>query len=276
MINEDRIGFVSAFTEAVRPDDPRGRSGKRMLVVALSVVLSVILSCVVYGWLGKKHSPAPGTGQAAALASPAAHILPSFGAAGGSGTSARPAWTAVAGPTCRAAGASFSVSGYVAATGSQQTGWFTSSSGGYRGGGCAGGFVSVPMSGHAQEYNPNRFALWKFDFTARFTTGLCRLYTYIPDSPALRYVGGNPTYYRYYGAGYPGGKKPGGKKPGGKTPAPLGTYQVNQVRHRGTWVANSTFEVRTGKVTVELLDAGKVSKNAHHAAAQMRLACWPP
>ncbi len=263
MINEDRIGFASAFTEAVRPDDPRGQSGKRMLMVALAVVLSVILGCVVYGWLGKKSTPAASTGQAAALANPA-HILPSFGAAGGSGAPAHPTWTAVAGPTCHAAGTSFSVSGHVAGASSQQTGWSTSSSGGYRGGGCAGGFVSVPMSGHAREYDPNRFALWKFDFSARLTHGFCRLSTYIPDNPALTYVGGDPTYYDYYGAGYPGGK----------TPAPLGSYQVYQVRHRGTWVANSVFEVTTGKVTVKLLDAGKTSDDAHHAAAQVRIACW--
>jgi hypothetical protein len=268
MINEDRIGFSSAYTEAVRPDDPRGQSGKRMLMVALAVVLGVILGSVVSGWLGKKGTPAAGTGLAAAPVNPA-HVPPGFGT-GASGGSAHPTWTAVAGPTCHAAGTSFSVSGYVAATSSsQRPGWFTSSSGGYSGGGCAGGFVSVPMSGHAQEYDRTRFALWKFDFSALFTAGFCRLYTYIPANPALTYVGGDPSYYNYYEADYPGGKTPGGK-----TPAPLGSYQVNQVGHRGSWVANSLFEVTTGKVTVELLDAGQTSNNARHAAAQVRLACW--
>jgi hypothetical protein len=264
MINEDRIGFSSAYIEAVRPDDPQGRSGKHMLMVTLAVVLAAILGSFVYGWLGKKSPPAAGTGQAAALADPAQ--LPSgIAATGGSGASTDPAWTAVAGPTCHAAGTSFSVSGYVAATSSsQRAGWLTSSSGGYRGGGCGGGFVSVPMSGNAGEYDPSQFALWKFDFSARFTTGFCRVYTYIPDNPALTYVGGDPAYYNYYGADYPGAK----------APAPLGSYQVNQVGHRGTWVANSVFEVTTGKVTVELLDAGQTSENARLAAAQVRLACW--
>lgn len=260
MINEDKIGFVSAFTEVVRPDDPRGESGKRMLIVAFAVVLAVILGALVYGWLGKKGAPATSAGQAGAPGNPANVV----GAPGGSGGSAHATWTAVAGPTCHAAGTSFSVSGYAAGTrGRRRVGWSTSSSGGYSGGGCAGGFVSVPMSGHAREYDRTRFALWKFDFSAVFTVGFCRLYTYIPSNSALTYVGGDPTYYNYYGFDYSGG-----------SPAkPLGSYAVNQVRNRGAWVMSGLFEVRSGNVTVELLDAGTTSSNARHAAAQVRLAC---
>jgi hypothetical protein len=54
---------------------------------------------------------------------------------------------------------------------------------------------------------------------------------------------------------------------------------VNQVTHLGGWVTDSSFKVTTGTVTVELVDAGvdstTANRNAHDAAAQVRLTCNP-
>ncbi len=264
MINEDRSTFASAFIEAVRPDDAQGQSGKRMIMVALAVVLAVMLGALVYGAFAKKGTaaagPATGTGQSGNLAP----TVPSPGAAAGSSLPAPARWTAVAGPTCHATGTSFSAAGYAAGPRSDPAaGWSTSGSGGYTGGGCGGGYLSVPMSGHALAYDSNRFALWKFEFSARPTAAHCQLSTYVPDSSALSSVGGDPTYYDYYGSDYSGATKS----------VPLGSYRVDQVSHRGSWVTDSSFTVTTGRVTVQLLDAGRTSAHARHAAAQVRLTC---
>jgi hypothetical protein len=264
MIYEDRSTFVSAFTEAVRPDDAQGQSGKRMLMVALAAVLAVVLGALVYGAFGKKGTAAAGASTGSGQPGNVAPTMPSRSAVAGSSPAPPARWTAVAGPTCHAAGTSFFADGYAAAPRSHPAaGWSTWSSGGYTGGGCRGGYLSVPMSGHALAYDSNRFALWKFDFSARFTAAHCQLSTYVPESSALSSVGGDPTYYNYYGTDYSGGNKT----------TPLGSYQVYQVSHRGSWVTDSSFAVTTGQVTVELLDAGQTSANARHAAAQVRLTC---
>ena len=264
MIYEDRSTFVSAFSEAVRPGDAQGQSAKRMLMVALAAVLAVALGAIVYGAFGNKGTSAAGSGTGTGQSGYLAPAMPSPGAAAGSSPRAPARWTAVAGPTCHAAGTSFFTAGYVAASRSDRAAdWSTWSSGGYTGGGCGGGYLSVPMSGHALAYDSNRFALWKFDFSARFTAASCQLSTYVPDSSALSAVGGNPTYYTYYGTDYSGGTKT----------TPLGSYRVYQVSHRGSWVTDSSFTVTTGRVTVELTDAGQTSANARHAAAQVRLSC---
>jgi FlaG/FlaF family flagellin (archaellin) len=264
MIHEDRSAFVSAFAEAVRPDDAQGQSGKRMLMVAVTVVLTVMVAALVYGLIGKKGTATAGAATGFGQSGQLVPTMPGAGAAAGSSPPTHATWTAVAGPTCYAAGTNFSTSGYAAGPRSDPAaGWSTWSSGGYRGGGCGGGFLSVPMSGRAGAYDSTQYALWKFDFSARFTTAYCQLSTYVPDSSAVSSVGGDPTYYDYYGTDYPGGAKS----------APLGSYQVYQVSHRGSWIADSSFTVTTGRVTVELLDAGKTSVNARHAAAQVRLSC---
>jgi hypothetical protein len=267
MNSEDRSAFAAAFIEAVRPDDAQGQSAKRMLMVAGAVVLAVALSALVFGVFGKKGGlgAASAYGASAAVANgqpgPSASTVPSLRATAGSGLPGEGRWTAVAGPTCDAGRTSFSTVGYAAGPSSDPAaGWSTWRSGGYRGGGCGGGFLSVPMSGQARVYDTSRFALWTFDFRARFTTADCQLATYVPDSPSLSSVGGNPTYYNYY-------------ETSGAGDAPLGSYQVDQISHRGSWVTDGSFEVTTGLVTVKLLDAGQTSVGARHAAAQVRITC---
>jgi len=259
MNGEDRRAFAAAFAEAVRPDDADGQSGKRMLMAAFAAVLAVALGAVVYGALRSTGPEAPGAPAAASPSDTTAPTQSSAGGAAGSGAPAQARWTAVAGPTCHGDGTSFSTSGYGA-------GWATWRSGGYHGTGCGGGFVSVPMSGQARAYDTKQFALWKFHLATKFTTATCQLSTYVPGSTELSWVGGDPTYYEYYGNNYSGSTGH----------APLGEYSVYQVSHRGSWVIDATFPVTTGWVTVKLINAGQTAVNARHAAAQVRLACEAP
>jgi len=263
MIDEDWPGFHSAFADAVRPDDPRGRAGRRMLVVGAAVFLATALGAFANGALG---------GKAAAQPSALAPITPS--PTRGSGPLVPPTgqkWSTIAGPSCANAAdgtSSFAVYGYATGTNSDgTTGWTTSSQGGYLGDGCTGGYMSIPVSGQGTGYDDNRVALWKFDFSATFTHASCRLDTYIPRNSARSSVGGDPAYFYYYGTDYSYGMKIDS----------MGGYLVNQVSKQGRWSEGSSFKVATGKVSVKMVDAG--SKNsaktadAHVAAAQLRLTC---
>jgi hypothetical protein len=272
-IDEDWHEFARAFAEAARPDDTQGRYTKRVLIIGFSAVLAASLSAVVYGSLTAR-------GSAGGPNSPVATITPGPGAVGGftpggftpggsiAGGQAGSTWTAVAGPTCSNGAARFAMSGYYTRTSNgQATGWITSSGGGYTNDGCAGGFMSVPLSGQPNVYDTNRYALWTFRLTAQFTGATCDLSTFIPDSPQRAYVGGNPAYYLYYGTAYSAVAKA----------QPLGGYSIDQVSMRGDWVAGGSLKVRTGWVTVKMVDAGAnttpATGNAHAAAAQMRLTC---
>ncbi|WP_329138385.1 hypothetical protein OG552_30540 [Streptomyces sp. NBC_01476] len=263
MIDEDWRGFHSAFADAVRPDDPQGRAGRRMLVIGIAVFLATALGAFANGALG---------GGAAAQPSALAPITPSPTPTTGplvppSGQK----WSTIAGPSCTNAAdgtSSFAVYGYYTGTnGDGTTGWTTSSQGGYLGDGCSGGYISIPVSGQGTGYNDSRLALWKFDFSATFSHASCRLSTYVPENSARSSVGGDPAYFYYYGTDYSYGAKMDS----------LGGYLVNQVSKQGRWNEGTPFTVATGKVTVKMVDAGSKhgSKNAdaHVAAAQIRLTC---
>ncbi|MFC4033946.1 hypothetical protein ACFO3J_21035 [Streptomyces polygonati] len=260
MIDEEWRGFTSAFAEAVRPDDPQGRSGRRMLVIGFAAVLVLALSALVDGALG--WGPAVKPSEVVAITPhPAASGALSIGSLPGA------TWTAVAGPTCSRPGSTFTAYGYSTGTSADgTTGWTTSRSGGHTGDGCTGGFLSVPVSGRAAAYDSGRFALWTFDFSDKFTGASCRLSTYIPVNSSRSYVGGDPAYYYYYGTDYAYGS----------TAAPLGGYLVHQVAEQGTWVTSRPFEVTTGEVALRMVDAGArggAAADAHAAAAQVRLSC---
>jgi hypothetical protein len=258
---EDWHEFAPAFAEAVRPGDTRGRSVKRLLVIGFAAVLAAVLNAVVYGALTASRS---GTAHATAgtiTDSPSA----TAGPGGGSGGST---WTAVAGPTCGNGATRFAEDGYYLRTSNgQSVGWTTSSDGGYSGDGCAGGFVSVPLSGRADAYDSSQFALWTFRLSASFTHASCTLSTFVPYNPQIAYVGGDPAYYFYYGTDYSSGS----------TAQPLGGYLVDQPATRGDWVTGRSFTIKTGWVTVKMVNAGvngtRATLNAHAAAGQLRLAC---
>ncbi|MFF3561800.1 hypothetical protein ACFYXS_17315 [Streptomyces sp. NPDC002574] len=270
MIDEDWRGFSSAFAESVRPEDPRGRTGKRMLVVSVSAVLAVALGALVYGALG---------GPAFALPSEVGPIAPSPDATPyqAGGQSAGQVWKAIAGPDCAASSdgsTSFAVYGYSTGADADGTaGWSEADSGGYTGEACTGGYISMPVSGKADAYDATRYALWKYDFSSKFTVASCRVSSYVPADSSRAHVGGSPAYFYYYDDDYAFGTAPE------KQQKALGGFLVDQVGRskQGHWFNSPSFTVRTGRVSVKLVDAGTESadtaEGVHVAAAQLRLTC---
>ncbi|MFF4899715.1 hypothetical protein [Streptomyces sp. NPDC001068] len=270
MIEEDWREFSSAFAESVRPEDPRGRTGRRMLVVSVSTLLAVALGALVYGALG---------GPAFALPSEVKPIAPSPDATPyqAGGQSPGQTWKAIAGPDCAASSdgsTGFAAYGYSTGTDADgTTAWTQSDSGGYTGEACTGGYLSMPVSGKSSAFDATRYALWKYDFRSRFTVASCRLSSFVPTNSSRTLVGGSPAYFYYYGDDYAAG---GGA---GRQPEALGGFMVDQVgrKQQGRWFTSPPFTVRTGRVTVRLVDAGAesadVAQGVHVAAAQVRLTC---
>ena len=232
MIDQDSTEFAEAFIAAVRPNGPRGKPAGWMAIIAIGVLLAVALASLLNGAIG-----------------------------GGGSVAAAPALTAVAGPGCTSDGTRFTTAGYYAGSAREAADWTTSRTGGYVGEGCTGGFVSLPLSGHATAYDSNRYVLWTFHLSSALdTSASCRIYTYVPDVTSLSTVGGVPAVYYYYGTAY------------SPTAKPLGTYVVNQVEDRGQWVPDSSLPVSGGQVSVKMVDAG-ATPDARAAAAQVGLMC---
>jgi hypothetical protein len=261
MNDEDWRGFSSAFNRVVRPDQRPGHSGVRVLVIGFAVVVAVALCALLDGALGG--------GQAVAKPSDVKPISPSPSTGGEGATQTGNSWTAVAGPGCAStATGSFAAYGYYTGTNSDQTtGWSTSPTGGYSGGSCTGEYLSIPVSGQRNSYDDTRFALWRFNLSKTFTSASCTLDTYVPVGSDRRRVGGDPAYYYYFQTDYGYGS----------TDSSLGGYLVSQVSYGGRWVTGNPFKIRTGLVTVKLVDAGArdggAAKDAHVAAAQVRITC---
>lgn len=234
---EDSTEFITAFVTAVRPAEPRSRPGLRMLMVAIGAVFAVSLASLLNGAIR-------GSGTAAAAAT----------------------LTAIAGPGCgNGTTTSFTKVGYYAGPADRAADWTTSRTGGYRGGGCTGAFVSLPLSGHLDAYDSNRYALWTFHLGAALNQGAsCLMWTYIPDVKDLSVVGGEPAHYLVYGAAYVPGS----------TAKPVGNFELDQVTNRGKWVRDGSFSVTGGLASVRLVDAGS-SPRARAAAAQVRVTCSP-
>ncbi|MFF3985246.1 hypothetical protein [Streptomyces sp. NPDC001601] len=276
MIEEDWREFSSAFAESVRPEDPRGRTGKRMLVVSVSTLLAVALGALVYGALG---------GPAFALPSEVEPIAPSPDATPyqAGGQSAGQTWKAIAGPDCAASSdgsTGFAAYGYSTGTDADgTTAWTQSDSGGYTGEACAGGYLSMPVSGKADGYSASRYALWKYDFSSHFTVASCRVSSYVPTNSSRTRVGGSPAYFYYYDDDYTAGTAVSAGAGADKEPKALGGFLVDQTgkAHQGRWYTSPAFTVRTGRVTVRLVDAGAeradAAEGVHVAAAQLRLTC---
>jgi hypothetical protein len=259
-MDDDSRGFVSAFTRAVRPDEEPGRSARRMIAVSVAGVLAVALAAALLGAFGHQ-TPAKAAAAAPLGVSTVPTYVPPTSAttAAPSHTTSTPAVastvTAVVGPGCGSPGTVFT-----AAAGSA-----VYATGGYTGDGCDGEYLSVPVSGNATAYDTSRLTLWTFAFATRFNS--CQLATYVPNSTDVTRVGGNPAYYYTFDSRY---------APGSKA-APLLSYTVSQVTKPGQWVTGDTFTVKTGVVTVVLLDAGlngtPATHGAHVAAADIRLTC---
>ncbi|GAA2698106.1 hypothetical protein ACFY9G_37160 [Streptomyces anthocyanicus] len=260
MIEEDWKGFATAFDRAVRPSGDAGRSSRRILVIGCAMTIAAAIAALINGVLGGPAVATPDAVEARTEATTA----PTGGGVGAGGE-----WTAVAGPSCASeGGGSFTAYGYYTGTNSDQTtGWTSQARGGYSGGSCTGGYLSMPVSGDKTSYDDSRFALWKFDFSRSLTSASCRLDTYVPKDSRRDRVGGDPAYYYYYQSDFAYGSND----------QPLDGYRVAQVSEQGHWVRSPAFKVRTGRVTVKLVNAGAkdtaATRDAHVAVAQVKITC---
>lgn len=266
MIEEDSAGFVEAFTAAVRPHETRGRPARWMLLIAFAIAFAVTLGSLLNGAFGGSGSSsgAGGTSVSALLAATGVATVPT--GTGTGGAASKPAmFTAVAGPSCTDGATSFTEAGFST---SGSAAWTTSATGGYQGDDCAGGYVSLPVSGSANALDGDRYALWTFTLGSGLTHASCLLQTYVPDSSSPASVGGAPAYYYYYGSAYTTGS----------SATPLGDYTVNQTTSLSRWVATDVFTVTSGKVSVRMVDVGTdrgagAAGIVRDAAAQVRLTC---
>jgi hypothetical protein len=146
-------------------------------------------------------------------------------------------------------------------------GWLHSTTGGYSGDGCDGSYVSEPMSGDANKYDASQGVIWHWDFSAKFTRASCALSVYVPNNGDHTYVGGNPTHYFFWNQDYAYGMNL----------TPTGSFDVSQVNNLGAWVRQGSFDVSGGIVTLKMVNTGvdwtSSTKQAHHAAADVRLNC---
>ncbi|WP_442819759.1 adhesin [Streptomyces sp. NBC_00841] len=141
-------------------------------------------------------------------------------------------------------------------------GWYTVGSGGYRGSSCDGRFSAVPMSGSPTEDRGNT-ATWSWHLGSGYQE--CALTVFVPSSGRDRDVAGNPTVYRVL------------SDPDDADSAYTG-FAVRQTVHRGSPVDVSSYPVKGNTFAVQLVDRGRdwgdeELVGAHHAAAQMKVAC---
>jgi translation initiation factor IF-2 len=213
---------------------------------------------------GSGSSPGSGSGTAPADEPGSDSTATAKKAAGQSPAATAPTappivYTAVAGPDCDS-GQRFQKHGY---TSDAKTGWSTST-GGYVGGGCDGHYVSVPMSGSATKDAANT-TNWLFDLPS--SVSACRVSVYIPANSSLLKVGGTDTYYTVYRYFLP------------KDSNQIGHFTINQVAHEGSWYnLSGWYPITEKKLSVELHDRGldwqgSTRTYAHHAASAVRVSC---
>jgi hypothetical protein len=281
MIEEDSAGFVEAFTAAVRPHGPRSRPLKWMLLVGFAIVFAAALGSLLNGAFGSgssssssSSSGSSGTGSTLLGGATAPATIPLSGVqtlSTGSATTpaASTSFSAVAGPECTGSGAEFTESGFSLESSDPATAWSVSGTGGFKGDGCTGGFLSMPVSGNANAIDTNRYTVWSFTLgAALLTKASCKLEVYVPSNTSPALVGGDPAYYYYYDSVYTSSN----------SPKPLGDFAVYQTANRGRWLTARTFTVTTGVVAVRMVDAGVdqgsgASGIVRDAAAQVRLTC---
>ncbi|MBP0452360.1 hypothetical protein J5Y04_22850, partial [Kitasatospora sp. RG8] len=170
---------------------------------------------------------------------------------------APPTYTAVTGPFCAVTGTTVKQYGWFD---DGQKGWLTNS-GGYAGDGCNGKFTSVPMQGSANTDDGNS-VVYTFN-TGPVTSGKCALSVYVPNNGDIKAVGGAPTYYTVQSKSDPGA-------------GTVGSFEVNQVGHRGQWVPVGTFPLSDGRIAVMLHTRGEdwgAKAYAHHAASAIKANC---
>ncbi|MFF8915544.1 hypothetical protein ACF08M_20030 [Streptomyces sp. NPDC015032] len=162
-------------------------------------------------------------------------------------------YSGVSGPECPTQ--RFQKSGYYS---DGKEGWATHS-GGFGGYGCAGKYLSMPMSGSSSK-DSGGSATWLFDLPA--TARKCSISVHVPGSSDIARVGGNPSYYTVYDRFLP------------RTSNLVGSYYVRQQERRGTWYnVPGTFSVDAKKLSVQLHDRGEDNNYEHHAISALKVTC---
>ena len=205
--------------------------------------------------------PTGGAAPAATTRKPAAQV-----AAASTKAKAPATWAAIAGPGCPDSTAHhfYTKSAYFD---QGNDGWLSLASGGYTGSGCNGAYFSEPMSGDAGSYDASQGVIWRWDFSGSFTHATCAFSMFVPSTRNVIDVGGDPTHYFFWGENYAYGMNE----------TPNGSFTVNQVDNRGSWVSTGSFGVSTGIVTLKMVNTGidytSSTNQAHDAAAQVQLSC---
>ncbi|WP_157987177.1 hypothetical protein [Streptomyces atratus] len=162
-------------------------------------------------------------------------------------------YSGVSGPECPTQ--RFQKSGYYS---DGKEGWATHS-GGFGGYGCAGKYLSMPMSGSSSK-DSGGSATWLFDLPD--TARKCSISVHVPGSSDIARVGGNPSYYTVYDRFLP------------RTSNLVGSYYVRQQERRGTWYnVPGTFSVDAKKLSVQLHDRGEDNNYEHHAISALKVTC---
>jgi hypothetical protein len=244
----DARGMVEAFVNHVR-SPKRGHGGSLVLAAVLTLLIASG-AAFAFGMFTKKHD-AHKTGSAPMASSD----LPLR-------VTSADRFVALTGYGCPASSqAGFSLQGMYS---NGINGFVPVTAGGWARQGCHGTFEAIPMSGSATKPDPQNYARWTFR-TGSITQGRCRVAVYVPDDKSIEHVGGAPAWYRVYDSADISG--------------PLaGSFKVNELATRGTWVSAGSFPVSNGLFTVELESTGQdwhgnVVTHAHLAAAQLEVAC---
>ncbi|MFJ6883408.1 hypothetical protein ACIQRC_01050 [Streptomyces californicus] len=137
-------------------------------------------------------------------------------------------------------------------------GWATHS-GGFGGYGCAGKYLSMPMSGSSSK-DSGGSATWLFDLPD--SARKCSISVHVPGSSDIVRVGGNPSHYTVYDRFLP------------RSNNLVGSFSVNQQSRRGTWYnVPGTFPVDAEKLSVRIHDRGQDSHYEHHAISAIKATC---
>ena len=170
-------------------------------------------------------------------------------------------FTAVGGPGCADTGTSFQAWGWFD---DGNSGYIAHDSGGLVGDGCSGAYNALPMSGEAGTDDTDNSMVWTFH-TGAVSKGTCAISVYIPDISNVIEVGGDPSYYTVQGSSSP-------------YTDTTGSFEVDQVSHRGDWVSVGTFPVSGGLIAVMLHSRGidwtdSAATYAHHNADALEVSC---
>ncbi|MFJ2027823.1 hypothetical protein ACIODW_28985 [Streptomyces sp. NPDC087897] len=195
---------------------------------------------------------APGTDSEGTVKAPSAETAPQS-QPGTTPKAPTVVYSGVSGPECPTQ--RFQRDGYYS---DGKEGWATHS-GGFGGYGCAGTYLSMPMSGSSSK-DSGGSATWLFDLPA--SAKKCSISVHVPGSSDIVRVGGDPSYYTVYDRFLP------------RTSNLVGSFYVNQQDRRGTWYnVPGTFAVDAQKLSVRIHDRGRDTKYEHHAISTIKATC---